>query len=142
MASSERHSNLRKNNTRLPVRMLGRERVKFLFVDDEQGRPAAERRRHERVMARVIDLLGLTRCPNRIYTARRYMRMQKRLPAWAGECDLQDSAVLSALDLPADMRLTRSEMTSHLCEWTTYNRVLTYLWIDSAWPQEGGCSTA
>jgi hypothetical protein len=120
--------------------MLGRERVRFLMVDDPQHRTPNERARSERVMATVIKMLGLSRCPDRIYTARRYMRMQKRLPSWTRRLDTSDETVRAALDLPADMRLSETNLLTSASEWSEYNRVLTFLWIDSTWPQQETCA--
>lgn len=121
---------------------LRRSRVQFMLVDEPMMLPLKEQRRRQRVLAKVIKMLGLSHHKDRIYLARSFIDYTLSRPQWvedmataAKESGASDASIELALNLPRCF-LNIDFMNDEAYEPNEMSSVQTYIWLDGIFPQE------
>jgi hypothetical protein len=122
---------------RLPRRVFPNRRIQFLIVDEPQDLPEKEQQRRKRMLAKLIQIMGLSRHRRRIPMAFDMISLANTTPKWARSwSNLKDMDTQLAMDVPFDLKCNYRFFTGTRAESASCNPALTYIWLDATWPQE------
>ena len=124
---------------RLPRRFQLRcqaSRVHVEFCDDEQDLPLQEQDRRQRVLAKLITMLGLECHPQRIMLAVSFRRVALSKPRWVDSWMEDDTDCKIVLNQPLDLVYDLDKLQGEYAEFGVSNTALFYVWLDTQFPQE------
>jgi hypothetical protein len=87
-------------------------------------------------MAKIIKMMGISKHPQRICIARWYISLNTRKYKWEKKFDNTVTSVRICLNMPSDIRSNEKYIRNEIAEYLCGNYVLSYIWLNSIFPQE------